>query len=125
MTEEDILELDIEMIVTLEGAQYERRGSNLYSLNYAEPGMLGSSLGKLIPPDLAKAILAKHRRWEEITRGKGSRQKTVISKPKEERIKPSQQASQGETSKAERGKEEGATKKPKSTTGVRLFKIED
>lgn len=51
--EENIIQLNF-------GGRYQILGGEVYSLNYAEHGMSGSSLGKKLLPDLAKKVLESY-----------------------------------------------------------------
>lgn len=76
--EENIIELNF-------GGRYQIIGGEVYSLNYAERGMSGSSMGKKLPPHLAQEILniydkQKSFREEQATRPRPKKEIKVRTK---------------------------------------------
>ena len=65
-TNEEIIKLDQEIITLRDSARYERHGDILYCLNYAEPGMFGSSMGKIMPKHLAAKILERYKKEKDF-----------------------------------------------------------
>lgn len=123
MSEDDIIKIDTEIIETFSGARYERRGSTLYSLNYAEPGMWGDAMGKIIPPELANKILEKYRKEQQVSSSLNFRR----YKTKEANVKLSEiEPPPNKVSKAKvEPKPEPVVRKLRTGTGVKLFRKAD
>ena len=80
---DEIIKLDCEFIKLLSEAKYERRGKNLYCLNYAEPGMLGCSMGKLMPMELAMQVLRQYKKETDYFKNRNESRKRKLIKTKD------------------------------------------
>lgn len=65
------------------GCRYELINGDVYSLNYAERGMCGSTLGKKMPDHLAASILSEHRRNEDWRAAREKKRASVKVRAKE------------------------------------------
>lgn len=64
---------DEEQIIRLNhGGRYQVVGKSVYSLNYAERGMLGCSRGKKLPDELADKVIGTWKKEEAYRRGRVS-----------------------------------------------------
>jgi hypothetical protein len=82
--EENIIQLNF-------GGRYQIIGGEVYSLNYAERGMSGSSMGKKLPPELAKNVLETYEQQQNYKRLQAARprpKKEIAVKTKSSAEKP-------------------------------------
>lgn len=53
------------IIKLLSGARYEIKGGTVYSLNWAERGMHGQTMGKALPEHLAKEVMLEYNQYKD------------------------------------------------------------
>ena len=94
---EEVIKLDNEIITLRDDAKYERRGNILYCLNYAEPGMSGCSMGKMMPTDLALKILRQHKKQNDFKEFQKNKPKRIYKRKTESKLEKNNVASETST----------------------------